>query len=288
MTQKIFFDGTDQYIMTRLGSVNNTTGAQDIILGTVEGEDLRLTIADVVVAWSEYKQADDSIDDDITWNSAAGMWKIAIPNENITQRGTAWLNLSGQDTVLNVSIIPVAIEVDVTDSLTLANIKLQASGALTDFNTATPLAKTSEIPASDITAIKAKTDLLTLAAINAEVDTALSDYDAPTKSEMDSAISLVSSVGTEKVIHPDYYTVDASEKTITLLTPYNTITIEQILKIINVTKGKMIIYDCGNPDTSITLATVEGNSIISWTPDFAYREQVFEDGDALQITVNVS
>jgi hypothetical protein len=93
--------------------------------------------------------------------------------------------------------------------------------------------------------------------------------------------------GTDIVIPPSSYEVSVSAKTITLKTPYNTVTIEQVIKIINITKGKMIIYDCDNPDTSITLATVGGNSVISWTPDFAYREQVFEDTDAMQITVNV-
>lgn len=112
MTQKIFLDGTDQYVMVRLGSINNTTGVQDLLFGVSEGYSLLNMIDNVIVVWSEYKKEDEALTPDITWNSAAGMWKVNIPADNITRYGTAWLNISGYDDS-GISIIPTAIEVEV-------------------------------------------------------------------------------------------------------------------------------------------------------------------------------
>lgn len=105
MTQKIYKDGTDQYIMTRLGGIDPDTGAQSILFGGFEGDPL--DIENLVIVWSEYKKDDESIDSpSVTWNSTAGMWKIIIPEEYITQYGTSWLNLSG------TGLIPVAYEIE--------------------------------------------------------------------------------------------------------------------------------------------------------------------------------
>jgi len=115
MTQKIYKDGTDQYVLVRLGGIDSTTGAQSLILGGSGGVNLSDTISTIVIAWSEYKKEDDSLPPVVTWNSAAGMWKIAIPAGKITQCGSAWINLSGQD-VSGLMIIPVAIEVSVAST----------------------------------------------------------------------------------------------------------------------------------------------------------------------------
>lgn len=112
MTQKIFSDGTDQYVMVRLGSINNTTGAQDLLLGASEGYSISNLIDNIFVIWSEYKKEDESLPTDITWNATAGMWKVNIQSENITRYGTAWINISGYDDS-GISIIPTAIEVEV-------------------------------------------------------------------------------------------------------------------------------------------------------------------------------
>lgn len=111
MTQKIYRDGTDQYVLTRLISVNDTTGAQDIILGGVNGETLQTYVDNVVVVWAEYKQAGYSIDSDVTWDSSIGMWRIQIPATEISQLGTAWITISGKDES-GISIIPTAIEIE--------------------------------------------------------------------------------------------------------------------------------------------------------------------------------
>lgn len=112
MTQKIYRDGTDQYILIRLAGINSTTGAQSILMGDVEGATLQSLISDVILVWSEYKKDDEVIDLPlITWNSSAGMWKITIPSASITQYGSAWLNLSGSD------MIPTAIEIEVVSHM---------------------------------------------------------------------------------------------------------------------------------------------------------------------------
>ena len=121
MTQKIYKDGTDQYVLTRLASINNTTGAQALLLGASEGAFLQTYISTIVLAWSEYKNEDDSFDPVIKWNSGAGMWKITIPHVNVTQLGTAWLNISGVDES-GISIIPAAIEVDVVSRMAYEKI----------------------------------------------------------------------------------------------------------------------------------------------------------------------
>jgi len=86
----------------------------------------------------------------------------------------------------------------------------------------------------------------------------------------------------EKVIPATNYTFDASEKTITLTGDYATTTLEQIIEIRNITKGKLIIYDCTKSSSEITIAA----GVISYTEDFAYQGTAFEDTDTLQITIN--
>jgi hypothetical protein len=73
--------------------------------GDVEGDPL--DIENIVIVWSEYKKDDESIaSPSVTWNSTAGMWKIIIPGEYITQYGSSWLNLSG------TGLIPVAFDIE--------------------------------------------------------------------------------------------------------------------------------------------------------------------------------
>jgi hypothetical protein len=71
--------------------------------------------------------------------------------------------------------------------LTTAQVNTECDTAISDAALATA---TNLLTANNnISAIKAITDLLTLANINTQCDTALSDYDAPTKAELDSAVS---------------------------------------------------------------------------------------------------
>lgn len=88
--------------------------------------------------------------------------------------------------------------------------------------------------------------------------------------------------GYEQILESTDYTFDASAKTITLNGDYATLELPQILRIINITKGLMVIYDCNDPDTAISYTA----PVISYTPDFAYKGAAFANGDELQITVN--
>lgn len=91
--------------MSRLGGIDPDTGAQSILFGGFEGDPL--DIENIIIVWSEYKKDDESIaSPSVTWNSTAGMWKIIIPEEYITQLGSSWLNLSG------TAMIPVAFEIE--------------------------------------------------------------------------------------------------------------------------------------------------------------------------------
>lgn len=135
MTQKIYLDGTDQYVLTRLGSVNNTTGVQNIIAGTSGGDLLTSIISGVVISWHEYKKESIAIDADIIWDSSIGIWKVPIPFGYITVAdNTAWVSVTGANSDNTISIIPTLIEVDVCSSQNIIN-------ALTTFG----VAKTSEL-----------------------------------------------------------------------------------------------------------------------------------------------
>jgi len=119
--------------------------------------------------------------------------------------------------------------------------------------------------------------LLTLAAINAEVDTALSDFDTATPIAKTSELS---GYNTENVIPRGYYALDVTAKTITLSSPYNTLTVEQILRIKDLTTN-YIIYDCEDSKYS-TLPISITSGVLTYTAPA--RDAA--DNDALQIFFN--
>jgi hypothetical protein len=76
----------------------------------------------------------------VTWNSTFDMFKVVIPTGQLPADGN-WFNA-----VIDwAGIIDVKMEAFITDILTLADVKTQAAAALTDFNTESPLAKTSDV-----------------------------------------------------------------------------------------------------------------------------------------------
>ena len=81
----------------------------------------------------------------------------------------------------------------------------------------------------------------------------------------------------EKIVPADKYAFDASESTITLASPYNTITVEQVISIRNLTKN-MLLYDCTMTNrSSITIDA----GVITHT-----YSGTMEDTDKLMIIVN--
>ena len=205
MTQTIYWDGTDQYLLVRLGSVNTTTGAQSILTGSVGGESLQTQISDIVVVWAEYKQDGVPIDTDIAWDGSVGMWKVPVPDSVITQYGKAMIIISGHDESTGIDIISTVIETEV-----------------------------------------------------------------------------VSHMASTRVV-PSYgyrFEVSESGKTITLLEEYANITIEQILKITNLTRS-YYYYDCeysSYPELPIEFS----NGVIFCKS----RARGHESSDIVQIIIN--
>ena len=207
-------------------------------------------------------------------------------------------SLSTSTELGNVGANVVAIKA-ITDLLTLAAINAEVDTAISEAS----LATTSGLSTvgGNVDLIKAKTDLLTLAAIKAQAAGALTDFDTATPimktselatitgsgtatlDSLETDISEISITGTSavKVVHPDYYSFDASEKTITLSSPYDTVTVEQVLRIKDLTTN-YIIYDCEDSKyDDIPVSIVDG--VLTYTAPA--RDAA--DEDILQITVNM-
>ena len=249
---------------------------------TGEDED---TIQDLAVWVKQYKQTEtQATGATAVWNSNMGQYLITIPAAYVPASGIfdicvkgsdIWdilirLQVNTADSVLsslststelgNVGANVVAIK-DVIDLLTtdpLGAIKAQAAGALTDFDTATPIMKTSELAT-------------------------ITGSGTATLASLETNISEISITGTSavKVIHPDYYSFDASEKTITLSSPYNTVTVEQVLRIKDLTTN-YIIYDCEDSKYDDIPVSIVGGVLTYTAPA---RDAA--DTDLLQITVNM-
>ena len=249
---------------------------------TGEDED---TIQDLAVWVKQYKQTEtQATGATAVWNSNMGQYLITIPAAYVPASGIFDICVKGSDildilirlqvntadSVLsslststelgNVGANVVAIK-DVIDLLTtdpLGAIKAQAAGALTDFDTATPIMKTSELAT-------------------------ITGSGTATLASLETNISEISITGTSavKVIHPDYYSFDASEKTITLSSPYNTVTVEQVLRIKDLTTN-YIIYDCEDSKYDDIPVSIVGGVLTYTAPA---RDSA--DTDILQITVNM-
>ena len=249
---------------------------------TGEDED---TIQDLAVWVKQYKQTEtQATGATAVWNSNMGQYLITIPAAYVPASGIFDICVKGSDildilirlqvntadSVLsslststelgNVGANVVAIK-DVIDLLTtdpLGAIKAQAAGALTDFDTATPIMKTSELAT-------------------------ITGSGTATLASLETNISEISITGTSavKVIHPDYYSFDASEKTITLSSPYNTVTVEQVLRIKDLTTN-YIIYDCEDSKYDDIPISIVGGVLTYTAPA---RDAA--DTDILQITVNM-
>jgi len=293
--QEIYNDATDQEVFfdcVEIVTVGETTTASPLY-GSTDGE----LMTGAVVALKEYKKTTASISSPvISWVQALNKWKLIVPPANVTQYGY------GLITVTKADLVPVTIEfktvhedtyfagadvlqnmddrlssMDTTVSGILQNlagmvsnvwsnesrtlttdIKAQAASALADFDTATPIAKTSELAT-------------------------ITGGGTATLDSLETDISEISITGTSavKVVHPDYYAFDASEKTITLSSPYNTVTVEQVLRIKDLTTN-YIIYDCEDSKYDDIPISIVGGVLTYTAPA---RDAA--DTDLLQITVNM-
>jgi len=195
----------------------------------------------------------------------------------------------------------------ITDLLTLAAINAECDTALTDYDAPTKTEMDSaftEIKGATWTtetleSIQATADLGATAialgtaqdgitAIQAVTDTVAGEFDAT--NGLIGAISIGTSVGAEKVIPAAYYSLDASEKTITLSSPYDTVTVEQILSIFDLTTGSEI-YNCLTPRKRRSFNTGDdavGIDITVATGVITYIEDAtgIADTDKIMIVVN--
>lgn len=193
------------------------------------------------------------------YSATAGGHKLTIPSANITALGKYSACVTGDEigtVLLDGLVIP--------DFISLAAIKTQVDTAISDAGLVTKIdtvdtvvdgiATTLATPdnfKADISNLATSAEIAALnnlseAQVLAQVASALGTYDAPTKAELDSAVATLSSitaVGAEKIVPADKYTFDASAKTLTFSSPYNTLTVEQITFIKNLTTN-YIIWDC--------------------------------------------
>lgn len=95
------------------------------------------------------------------------------------------------------------------------------------------------------------------------------------------AISFTGGGGAEKVIPPNYYTLNATAKTITLTSPYNTLTVEQI-KFIKDLDANYIIYDDRERDYDVLPISI-ADGVITYTVPALNTVA----GNNIQISVNM-
>ena len=275
--QKIYFDGTDQYVYFQ-ASKDDYSGE---FTGTNDGD----ALPGAAITIKEYKKAAASITSpEVLWNATLGYWFALIPAAYITQFGGVVFAVSG------TGMFSAAIEA--------------VASRAEDYYAS----------AADLTAIKAITDLLTLAAINAEVDTAISDAGLVTKidtvdtvvdgiattlatpdnfkadvsslatSAEIAALSNVAAVGAEKIVPADKYDFDASAKTLTFSSPYDTLTVEQVTFIKNLTTN-YIIWDCryaGYQTLPIRFGAAPNTHVLS----FDSSDSDAANNDKIMIVVN--
>ena len=279
----------------------------EAIKADYSGEDEDV-ISNLVVYVKWYKQAAvQATGATAVWNSDMGQYLVTIPAAYVPASGIFDVVVRGSG---DISDVLIRLQVNTgdtkiteikakTDLLTLAAIKTQATDAISEAELATASGLSSV--GGNVDLIKAKTDLLTLAAIKTQAAGALTDFDTATPiaktselatitgsgtatlDSLETDISEISITGTSavKVVHPDYYAFDASEKTITLSSPYNTVTVEQVLRIKDLTTN-YIIYDCEDSKYDDIPVSIVGGVLTYTAPA---RDAA--DTDLLQITVNM-
>jgi len=299
----IFLNGTDQKFVFELSTA--APADDPIYRGTTDGEALtncQIKYRYLGGAWSTVTSPT------ITWDEVGQCWEGTIPHGLVTAYGNVIILIVSTNSAfatlsILLTVVPsVSIFTDIkakTDLLTLAAIKTQATDAISEAELATASGLSSV--GGNVDLIKAKTDLLTLAAIKTQAAGALTDFDTATPiaktselatitgsgtatlASLETDISEISITGTSavKVVHPDYYSFDASEKTITLTSPYNTVTVEQVMRIKDLTTN-YIIYDCEDSKYDDIPVSIVGGVLTYTAPA---RDAA--DTDLLQITVNM-
>ena len=79
--------------------------------------------------------------------------------------------------------------------------------------------------------------------IDVKIEAYITDVSSLATSAEITALSSIAAVGAEKIVPADKYTFNASAKTLTFASPYDTLTVEQVTFIKNLTTN-YIIWDC--------------------------------------------
>jgi len=122
---KIYFDNTDQIIYLQLP----TSDGSDFYEGVSDG----VSLAGGKLVIQEYKKAlpvtvNPAL---ITWNLASKLWRIKVPNQNITQFGSMNISISGTNIFTRV----VDVEVGYSDDALLTalmNISVRSGRSVKD------------------------------------------------------------------------------------------------------------------------------------------------------------
>lgn len=306
--QEIYNDSTDQEVYFDAVDVSGEFAVR--LVGSSDGE----LMTGATVAVKEYKVTTASISSPvISWVQALGKWKLVVPVANITQYGYGliFITKSGIAPVTIEfktvhddayfagagAISALELKVDgVGDSVSdarveIGDVKTVVDGIATTL--ATPnnfmadvsnLATSAEVAALNdlsaqqvweyasrgLTAIPTGTATATaLSAVQGDITSIKSTVEG---------ISVVGGTGAEKVIPRTYYELSAVANTITLSSPYDTITEEQIISICDLTTGD-VIYSCEIPIKHTI-------SVSSGVITFTYDNNSIAAEDILQIIVN--
>lgn len=201
--------------------------------------------------------------------AAGDLIEIAVVDSTTSAYGRIVINVISDTVEVDTSTIPAAVwghsertitavptggatsaEVAALNDLSAQQVWEYVSRGLTAIPTGTATATALSAVQGDITSIKSTVE----------------------------GISVVGGTGAEKVIPRTYYELSAVENTITLSSPYNTITEEQIISICDLTTGD-VIYSCEIPIKHTI-------SVSSGVITFTYDNNSIAAGDILQIIVN--
>ena len=253
---------TSNLIQVYASNIMKDGTAQTIVVPLFDsnGEQYTGTITNLGVIFILNGGSDVTLSTTCTYSATAGGHKLIIPSADITAHGKYSACVTGDE------IGTVLLDGLVVPSISLEAINAEVDTAISDAGLVT------KIDTVDTVVDGIATTLATPDNFKADIS------NLATSAEI-TALSNVAAVGAERVIPATYITFDASAKTITLASPYNTITVEQVLSIRNLTKN-MLLYDC-------TMTNRSSISIDAGVITHTYSGTM-ADTDKLMIIVNMA
>ena len=290
----------------------------EAIKNDYSGEDIDGITNPVVYVKHYKQDPEQAVGATATYISTMGQYNVVIPAAYVPASGTFDGVLKGDDIAdvlfrlqVNTGDAQLTAIKAITDLLTLANINTEVDTAISDAaivskidtvdtvvdGIATTLATPDNFKA-DVSALATSAEITALTDLSAQqiweyatrtltaIPTGTATATALSAAQGDitsikstvEGISVVGGTGAEKVIPRTYYELSAVANTITLSSPYDTITEEQIISICDLTTGD-VIYSCEIPIRHTI-------SVSSGVITFAYDNNSIAADDILQIIVN--